>query len=61
MVRGQKKVDTEVAGLLYREKFGLSYKQLLDEPADQVGLWLALENERAKEEKRQQDKHKRAH
>ncbi len=45
-------MDTELAGLLYREKFGLSWQELQDEPADQVGLWLALEEVREQEEKR---------
>lgn len=45
-------MDAELAGLLYREKFGLSWHQLQREPADEVGLWLALEQVRAEEEKR---------
>lgn len=52
MVQGRKSLDAETAGLLYRERFGLSFAQLQEEPADQVGLWLAFEHERSNEEKR---------
>jgi len=31
---------------LYRERFGLSWQQMQDEPAEAVGYWLLLERER---------------
>ena len=57
MVQGRKRLDPEVSGLLYREKFGLSWQEFEQEPADQVGLWLALEQERNKEEQRRSKQH----
>jgi hypothetical protein len=42
----------ELAELLYRERFGLSYRQMQAEPTDVVRYWLAVEEERAKEHKR---------
>lgn len=58
MVQGKLALDPEVVGLLYREKFGLTWEQLQREPADQVGLWMALEEARAEEEKRLSKQHR---
>jgi len=38
--------------MLYQEKFCLSTRQLDAEPPERIWYWLALEEERQKEEKR---------
>ncbi len=42
----------DLTALLYRERFGLSTAQMADEPLETIRYWVALEEERQKEQKR---------